>query len=303
MSTVRQTWVLLLAVLLAMGCTDAPTAPNGHVDAIQLRDIPPDSLWWRWPCCGSLAGFPLDAKGVPTLVVNGQTVYHPSYITENALVYEDSYEKSHRPEYLAGLKTWTAALLQRSDTIDGAIYARFDFPFALHGDPAQQFPAGWHSGFTQGMLLSLLVRTATLTNDPSYAEAAHRVFRSFTQTQSRRVAHLDSLGYYWIDEYPLPIPDLTFNGFAYATRGLYEYWQWTRSSEAEHYLKAAITTLKHYAPQYRDPGKPSVYCLTHRISAPAYHGQVIQLLTDLYRMTGDEEFRTIAGQFAGDYTP
>jgi hypothetical protein len=303
---------LSLLLVLALACRDAaapPPPPPGpipvHAEAFTLREIPSDSLWWRWSCCGSTSGYPIDSSGVPYLIVNGAVSYHPAYITQNALVYEDSWEKSGKPVFLAGLKNWTSAVLQRSDTLEeGEVFPRYDFSYAIHADPANNLPVGWHSGFTQGMLLSLLVRAARVTNDPAYADAADRVFRGLTDTASRRVAHVDSAGYYWIDEYPIPgHPDLTLNGFAYAVRGLYEYWQLKKTPESELLLREALTTLKHYAPEYRRVGLPSVYCLAHRVPAPAYHGQDIELLRDMYRMTGDSAFAQIADDFASDFTP
>ena len=292
-----------LLVLLPACATDAtapPAGPKVHVESFTLQDVPVQ--WWRYSCCGAQAGFAVDAHGVPTLIVNGQLSYHPTYIANNALVYEDSWEKSQNPLYMDGLKNWINAILTRSDTLeDGAIFAKFDFAFALHGDPAQTLAVGWHSGFTQGMLLSLLVRTYRVTNDPIYSDAADRVFRSLQQTDSRRVAHVDAEGYYWIDEYPLASPDLTLNGYAYAVRGLYEYWQWKKTAESELLLKEALTSLKHYAPQFRVPGQSSVYCLAHHIPAPAYHTQHIELLRNLYQMTGDQSFSQLADEFAADY--
>jgi hypothetical protein len=297
-------------MLLLAACRDsaAPPLPAKAVatraESFILREIPPDSLWWRWPCCGSTSGYAVDSAGVPYLVINGAVSYHPAYIANNALVYEDSWEKSQRSVFLIGLRIWVDALLERSDTLEeGAIFARYDFSYQLHGDPANTLPTGWHSGFTQGMILSLLVRTARVTGDPLYADAADRVFRGLTQTDSRRVAHVDSAGYYWIDEYPLAHPDLTFNGFAYAVRGLYEYWQWKRTPESALRLREAMTTIKHYAPQFRVIGSPSVYCLAHRVSAPAYHGQDIELLRDMYRITGDVVFAHIADDFSSDFMP
>lgn len=294
--------LMLLFALVA--CSDS-TAPKSavNIESFALSQTLPDSLWWHWNCCGQQSGFPVDADGVPTLIENGQVSYHPTYIAENALLYADSWEKSKNPVYLKGLKLWVNAILQRSDTLeDGAIFPRFDFAFALHGDPAETLPVGWHSGFTQGMVLSLMVRTARLTSDPKYADAADRLFRGLTQTESRRVAHVDTAGYYWIDEYPIPDhPDLTFNGFAYAVRGLYEYWQWKKTPESEVLLREALTTLKHYAPDFRVPGQSSVYCLAHHTSAPAYHAQDIVLLRDLFRASGDATFEQIAKDFAADY--
>jgi hypothetical protein len=239
---------------------------------------------------------------VPYLIINGAVSYHPSYIANNALVYEDSWEKSRNPVYLDGLKNWTHALLERSDTLeDGAVFARFDFAFALHGDKEETLPVGWHSGLTQGMMLALMVRTAKITGDSVYADAADRIFRSLSQTTSRRVAHIDSANYYWIDEYPLPQSDLTLNGFAYAVRGLYEYWQWKKTAESERLLREALSTLKHYGPQFRDPGKVSVYCLVHRLPVPTYHPIHIELMRDMYRITGDPAFSLLADQLAADY--
>lgn len=293
----------LLALPVLVACSDA-TAPKLSIraESFALQQTLPDSLWWRWSCCGEQSGFPVDSLGVPTLVINGRISYHPSYIANNALLYEDSWEKSGNPIYLRGLRLWVDALLERSDTLeDGAIFPRFDFAFALHGNPAQTLPVGWHSGFTQGLVLALLVRTARVTKEPRYADAADRLFKGLTQTQSRRVAHIDGDGYYWIDEYPLANPDLTLNGFAYATLGLYEYWQWKRTLESEGLLREALTTLRHYGPRFRDPGKTSVYCLAHRLPAPAYHPILIELMHDLNRMTGDKAFSDLADQFASDY--
>jgi len=269
-----------------------------------LRDIPSDSLWWRWQCCGSREGFNIDSAGVPYLVINGEVSYHPTWITNNSLVYEDSWEKSRNPFYLASLHTWVNALLARSDTLeDGAIFPRFDFSFSLHGNPDQSLPVGWHSGLTQGMLLALLVRTARVTGESRYADAADRVFRSLQQTELRRAVHIDSAGYYWIDEYPLEQPDLTLNGFGYAVRGLYEYWQWRRTPESEVLLREALASLKQYAPQFRVPGRPSIYCLAHHLSSTAYHAIHIELLRDLYRMTSDSVFVQLANDFASDFQP
>lgn len=303
-----------LLVVILSGCHQEISAPSpDHVGRLPippnaehftLLEISSDSLWWRWPCCGSRGGFAVDSAGVPYLIINGARSYHPTYIAQNALVYEDSWEKSRTPAYLSGLRTWVTALLQRSDTLEeGAIFPRFDFSYSVHGDPANLLAVGWHSGYTEGMLLSLLVRSARVTNESAYADAADRAFRALAQTASRRVVHVDSANYYWIDEYPLSRPDLTFNGFGYAIRGLYEYWQWKRSFESEQVLLEALTSIKHYAPEFRVPGKPSVYCLAHRVPEPAYHAQDIMLLRDFYRMTGDSAFARIADDFEEDFHP
>ena len=309
-----------LLVLSGAGCDESTLRPDPAADPkddlvparfdrlalaepFVIRDIPLDSLWWKWSCCSNTDGFPMDSAGIPYLIVQGKVSYHPSYIIENGYAYGSSYEKSGIPIYRTQLKNWVDFLLQRADTLEyGAIYNPYDFSIALHNDSSEMLYEGWYSGFTQGMFLALLVRTARITGEQKYIDAAHRAYRGLTDTGNEHVSLIDDDGYYWIDDYPgLPLPDLPLNGHLYAMRGLYEYWQWNPTPETEYTLRAALTTMKAHAWRYRNPGSASVYCLRHRLVAPHFHDQIIMLLNDAYRMSGDSAFLDLVADYESDY--
>ena len=55
--------------------------------------------------------------------------------------------------------------------------------------------------------------------------------------------------------------------------------------------EAALTTLKHYLPEFRRPGQKSYYCLEHRhIASDGYHLLHAGMMGHLYRLTGDPYF-------------
>ncbi|HEY5168061.1 MAG TPA: hypothetical protein VIK03_01515 [Thermoleophilia bacterium] len=67
-------------------------------------------------------------------------------------------------------------------------------------------------------------------------------------------------------------------------------------------FRAASLTALDYAPRFRRPGHPSVYCLLHRQTNFKYHFVHVACLRHLGDYTGDDRFRDLAAVFLADYS-
>jgi hypothetical protein len=156
----------------------------------------------------------------------------------------------------------------------------------------------------QGEFLMVLMRLYEFTGNKDYLMYGHQVFHSFLLLQSDFedwVVRLDSAGYYWMEEYPHETrPGMTLNGYVYALFGIYEYRRFVDDPRAELIYDLSLTTLKHYLPYYRQPGKSSLYCLGHKARAGSYHAQHIKQMNVLYAATGDPFFEIMALAFEAD---
>jgi hypothetical protein len=192
--------------------------------------------------------------------------------------------------------------MQECEIADGAAWAPYQFRFAVHSDPANTLEPPWYSGMAQGEFLSVLCRLYEFTEDSSYIDFAARVFASFLLprgSSDRWTVRIDSLGFYWIEEYPHEqVPGQTLNGFIASLGGVYDYYLSTRDERAKEVWDMGLTTLRYYLPQYLRKGETSLYCLGHRFPAtPGYDRFHVDLLRGLHRMTGDPYFAIMADVF------
>ncbi len=104
-----------------------------------------------------------------------------------------------------------------------------------------------------------------------------------------------------MEEYPSETPCFTLNGKIYALIGLYDFYIATGSNEAKNLLMAGITTIKENVHRFRQPNKPSLYCIKHNKSYADYHQTHINLLRTLHGITGDPYFEEVASTFEADY--
>jgi hypothetical protein len=117
------------------------------------------------------------------------------------------------------------------------------------------------------------------------------------------VAFNDSLGCFWIEEYPTsPQPSMTLNGFIFGIFGLYDYYELTGDSTAHDLLERALGTVKNYIASYRRPGKASFYGLTFHRYSGYYHMAHIAQLRKLAAISGDPFFSRWADTLNGDYS-
>ena len=177
----------------------------------------------------------------------------------------------------------------------------------MHDNPNLLQSPPWVSGMAQGEALSAYIRLAHLTGRDYYRNHADRVFQTLRADRGTPAAArpwatmIDSSGYYWIEEWPRPVPGHTLNGKLFAMFGLYEYWLVTGNREARRLFEAACTTIKDYIWQYRVPDDISYYCLEHKAQNDKYHQIHIEELLNLHRVTGEKTFREAAETFKNDW--
>jgi hypothetical protein len=236
-------------------------------------------------------------------LVDGKLVYKPAGLAQTGLAYVEAYRRTADPTHLA----WARDIALKLDSLAVAVgtgrYLPYRMTFAMHGDPQNLLRDPWFSGMAQGLELSLLVRLWEVTQDATYLSRAVPYWNSIrtVRTSSGPWVSWVSRHYLWIEEYPQPDPEHTLNGFMFATFGVYDYWRVTRSADVLYYLRGALTTLRAYAPKYRNPGGPSDYCLAHGKPQPKYHEVVTGQLREMGLISGDASFTRLADLFAKDY--
>lgn len=304
-----------ILVLVLMGCAAEPVAPaltgpvlpTAQVDSFAVYHLQRYEMWDWSSALQGVTPYSVDATGLPVDTIDGVLYHHPIHIVHIALATLSNSQVHGDTALLHLVERWTSQMVQEADTDGATISFPYRFGFDLHGYASEHMSAPWYSGMAQGQWLELLVRLYQITGDARYRVWADKVFHTFTDvrpsTQNpRTVAHIDSDGYYWVDEYPnRGRYDLTFNGFMFALRGLYEYDQLVHTANTRRILLAGLTTIKRYAPSFRVIGGISYYCLRHKVQSAKYHTIHILQLHDLYKVTRDPSFEDMANAFKADY--
>lgn len=271
-----------------------------RVSSFKINQLDQDEMPFTFDKIAPLENdFPTDQDGI--ILYNNQ-YYHPGQIADEGLFLVDTYRQINNQEFLLRAEKYAHKLLELSLKSNGALYFPYPFDFPLHGLKDDVMRAPWYSGMTQGEALSLFSRLYGITHKKEYLMAADQTFQSFVNfNHNPWIVNVDDNNYYWIDEYPEENPDQTLNGFIFGTFGLYDYYLLKKDSSSRKMLMAAFTTIKHYLPAFRNPGKISFYCLKHKVQNAPYHKIHIRQLNQLYKITGDSFFKTMADNFYQDY--
>jgi hypothetical protein len=262
-----------------------------------------DRPYAEWTDATVAIDYPADRNGVPVAMRKGKAYLHPVTAAQQGLRQLATYVKTKDPVFLDRAQVIADALVAAGVKADGALWIPYRFDFNLHGKAADVMRAPWYSGMAQGQVLSLVSRLYELTGKASDLDAARRIFASFAVVGMRSKPWVSWVEgrYLWIEEYPGKPPDHTLNGFIFALYGIYDFYEVTHSAAAERVFQGGLTTVRHYLPEFRNPGGISHYCLLHRALSPKYHHIHIGQLRQLRIMTGDAYFATMAALFASDH--
>ena len=248
---------------------------------------------------------PMDQDSVELFVYRGDTTYHPLNLCHRFHEFLGAYWKTRDTTFLGHARQYVTTLTRIAEDHDGALFLPYRFKYAVHGDSSLQLSPPWYSGMAQGQFLSVLVRMFEVTGDSLYLDKAKSVVKSLLRPRSAGgpwVARLDSLGFYWIEEYPLDKqPGMTLNGYVAASYGVYDYRRVVGDSLSVLLYDMVFTTLRHYLPDYRRPGEMCYYCLGHHhVANESYHKLHISMMRHLARITGDSFYLTMAEVFERD---
>lgn len=129
-----------------------------------------------------------------------------------------------------------------------------------------------------------------------YVNGLHR----FDGQHKNWVTAVDSTQYLWFEEYPLDgnRKAHVLNGHIWTVFSLYYYAQ--RHRESADMLDAGLTSLKHYLPAYRYPGKINRYDRYAEYTPDYFPKNTVDEERSLYAITGDDTFRNMADAFMTD---
>jgi hypothetical protein len=158
----------------------------------------------------------------------------------------------------------------------------------------------------QGQVLSLFSRLGELTLEPDWELAAAATMKSFDRARGEAdpwIMDVDERNSVWIEEYPFAPAERALNGFIFAMFGLYDYYAWRNDAHAAEIFRRSVDTLRLNVERFRNPGRVSAYCLSHRVGSASYHAIHIMQLRAITRMTEDPYFASVADLFAADSPP
>ena len=247
-----------------------------------------------------------DAEGVRMRLRDGKLYNFPRGQASYGLENLNSYRLTGDTFYLDRSLAQAERLVSFHDVGDDAWYYPNYPSRSRHGKPGEFIEAPYYSALPQGRILLFFSRLAEVTGENKWREAADRTFAAFLRPGPRSgpfILNIDKHGYYWLQEWPWPdlVPDCTLNGHNSSLFGLFEYYMVTRDERARELFRAAVTTVRHYLPQFRRDGWISCYCLAHRTANPNYHGMHVAQLQELYKMTGATVFAQASDVFSNDY--
>jgi len=310
-------WLSLILVIVAAGCGDDVVtkgfdhSPISFPDTCQAFDFSIDSVVYEdLPFTGisekvaSDTAFPMDYEGVPMSQFGLRHYYHPVNLFQRCFALLDIYRRTDNRDYLETAERYINRLWKESMQFDSAAYFPYRRDYYVNQQEEGFLPSPWFSGMAQGEGLGVMTRAFILTGDSTYLDYAHRIFKSFLRLRGEAepwTVFICDRGCYWVEEYPTAEPSMTLNGFIFAIYGLYDYFQLTKSEEAEEILKRSLSTIKNYLPSFRRPGRPSYYGLTFGHFAADYHRIHIGQLRDLEKFTNDPFFGAWADTLKADY--
>jgi hypothetical protein len=235
-----------------------------------------DSLAWE--------ALRLDAEGIPRAWYRTTgAVYWPSYIAWYGLVQLGHYLRRGEEKNLS-IFLKQVSWLERNAVLrmDGAVVwpMNFDYPSG-----AVMLKAPWISAYTQGLVISALVRAWRLTKRPALLELLRNSAKVFELDVKDAGVRVPMDGYALYTEVPGGAPPGILDGFMTSLLGLYDLYVETGDPVVGRMFEEGIEGLKYALPRWDYRKKWSWYGCRAYLSPPAYHYQNCLLLEVLARVS------------------
>jgi len=242
----------------------------------------------------------LDSDGVP-LVKYGPPIgyqYNPTTISQYAL---GLWEMMNNEESVQRRTQCQETFLAQVDWLRRHCAERNGFPaWTYNFDlPFFSLKRGWMSALSQGLAISVLLRSSTLGNqeDLYLAKQAYIAFQT-TVDEGGVLTHTPE-GFPWLEECPSAVPSLILNGFIYALFGAFELYRLTKDLKHYRTWQDGVRSLEGTTHFY-DAG---YWCYYDRYSRRPYPALIsdeymkfdyIPQYRSLYALTGNAFFDSYA---------
>ena len=234
------------------------------------------------------AARPRDSDGILMVEYPSGTHYNPVTISQSAI--------AHYDRWLAlGSSADRDLVIKDADWLvghqagDGLWY--YDFPNGT-------MPVPWVSAMAQGQAISVLVRAYALTSSDRFVSAARRALATYDKPSGQGGVNSTDGDFVFYEETMPPYSPRILNGMVFAMYGALDMARVLGDVKAQQIFDAGVATLAHDIARY-DAGNWSYYnqATPPGLASRFYHGLHIQLLDELWHITGDEVFQTYAARF------
>jgi heparosan-N-sulfate-glucuronate 5-epimerase len=202
---------------------------------------------------------------------------------------------------------------------------QYNFPW-----PFYNIESPWRSGMAQALAIQVLVKAHELTNNAEYLGTAKLLLNSFfvdvksggvtykedvsgedrispaqisdiralSGTKGGTINDLGNIGHisqgWWYEEYAADnqgsMVSKVLNGMMFSVLGIYDYYQYTKDPEAKFLFDNGILALRNDLLYYDNNGL-SYYDILKTPASEKYHKIHVELLQQLYDITGDHIFK------------
>lgn len=266
----------------------AQTIRPAPAKAVVLRELPAPYPYNMASVLDSEAARPRDGDGILMVEYPSGIHYNPVTISQSAIAHYDRWLALGSAAD-SDLVIKDADWLVQHQAKDGLWY--YDFPNG-------SMPVPWVSSMAQGQAISVLVRAYALTSAERFVAAARRALATYDKPSGHGgVSSTDGAFVYYEETMP-PYSPRILNGMVFAMYGALDMARVLGDSDGQRIFDAGVATLAHDIGRY-DAGNWSYY---NQASPPGlasrfYHGLHVQLLDELWHITGEEAFRTYADRF------
>jgi hypothetical protein len=231
----------------------------------------------------------VDEKGIPFLIegtIGKQR--NPMTVCNRALSYHDKFIQGDSSQLILFLNCadWLAEDLIRQN--DFAVL-KYNYNWSIYN-----MVAPWRSGLANGVSLQVFIKAHAATQNEKYLEVAKLILNSFyVEVSEGGVAYKSGDKGWWFEEFADEggYVSRVLNGHMFAVLGIHDYYNYTRDPAASYLFEKGLMALKNNLPKYDKGEGHSYYDLRGTPANIKYHYIHIDLLDQLFTISGDKVYK------------
>lgn len=236
-------------------------------------------------------------NGLPIVHYGDIAFVHPVNAAYYGLAHLQYYWDTCASDYLTKALHISRRMVEAGE--EGQFGLVWRYPILLQGT------YNWISAMAQGLVASLLLRIGVLLEDEWYLTKANLALKPFLRGIPNGGVQTCLDGYIWFEEYALPCPSYTLNGFIVALLGIRDGALLLGEKSYLSLYEEGLITLENTLARFDSHGW-SLYDLVTanwqglkitNMASPFYHRFHIELLKILQKVTGRASFSTYRGKW------
>ncbi|HXH09115.1 MAG TPA: D-glucuronyl C5-epimerase family protein [Alphaproteobacteria bacterium] len=236
-------------------------------------------------------------NGLPIVYYGGLAFIHPVNVAYYGLAHLQYYWDTGESEYLTKALHISRTMVEAGEEDQDGLVWRY--PILLQGTH------NWISAMAQGLLASLLLRVGLLVDDEWCLSKANLALKPFLRVIPDGGVQTSLDGNIWFEEYALPCPSYTLNGFIVALLAVRDGALLLGEKNYFFLYEEALNTLENTLARFDLRGWSRYDLITANwgrlkitnMASPFYHRFHIELLTILQKLTGRASFSAWRGRW------